>query len=427
MPEMNVSFSDFTKPAGGAYVVGAFEGASLTNQAKAVDKQTRGQLKKAIAASGRFTGAKGQTLELLAPAGLKVQRVILLGLGKAQDFDALRAEEVGGSVTAGLLTTEKQVTFGIDHQKGMKVDAGELAARIAFGARLRAYRFDQYRTQLKKEQRPSLTKIVVMSDDLAGTRRVYRSLDAVADAITFTRDLVSEPANVLYPEEFARRCKTLEKYGVTVEVLGEKAMEKLGMGALLGVGQGSARESQLVVMQWKGASAKNAPTVAFVGKGVCFDSGGISLKPGDGMWDMKWDMAGAGAVAGLMHAVAARKANANVVGVIGLVENMPSGDAQRPGDVVTSMSGQTIEVWNTDAEGRLVLADAVWYTQNRFKPKVMVDLATLTGAIMIALGGEYAGLFATDETLAVDLLSAAKAEGEGLWRMPLNDSYATTR
>jgi leucyl aminopeptidase len=176
-------------------------------------------------------------------------------------------------------------------------------------------------------------------------------------------------------------------------------------------------------MQWKGASGKNAPTVAFVGKGVCFDSGGISLKPGDGMWDMKWDMAGAGAVAGLMHAVAARKANANVVGVIGLVENMPSGDAQRPGDVVTSMSGQTIEVWNTDAEGRLVLADAVWYTQNRFKPKVMVDLATLTGAVMIALGGEYAGLFATDENLAIDLLTAAKAEGEGLWRLPLNDNY----
>ena len=208
-----------------------------------------------------------------------------------------------------------------------------------------------------------------------------------------------------------------------MEVLGEKAMEKLNMGALLGVGQGSARESQLVVMQWKGASNKTAPTVAFVGKGVCFDSGGISLKPGDGMWDMKWDMAGAGAVAGVMHALAARKANANVVGVIGLVENMPGGDAQRPGDVVTSMSGQTIEVWNTDAEGRLVLADAVWYTQNRFKPKYMVDLATLTGAIMIGLGSEYAGLFATDETLAANLLDAAKAEGEGLWRMPLNDNY----
>lgn len=420
---MNVSFSDFSKPSGGTYVVGAFEGSVFLDHAKAADKATRGQLKKAIAASGRFTGGKGQMLEVLAPSGLKVQRLVLIGLGRAEDFTALRAEEIGGAITASLLTTEKQVTFAIGTAKGMKVDAGELAARIGFGAKLRGYRFDQYRTRLKKEQRPTLAKIVVMTDETGSAKRAYKNLDAVADGIQFTRDLVSEPANILFPEEFARRCKDLEKLGVTVEVLGEKQMEKLGMGALLGVGQGSAKETQLVVMQWKGASDKNAQPIAFVGKGVCFDSGGISLKPGDGMWDMKWDMAGAGAVAGAMYALAARKANANVIGVIGLVENMPDADAQRPGDIVTSMSGQTIEVWNTDAEGRLVLADAVWYTQDRFKPKYMIDLATLTGAIMIALGSEYAGLFANNEDLAGGLLTSARTEGEGLWRMPLNDSY----
>ena len=222
----------------------------------------------------------------------------------------------------------------------------------------------------------------------------------LADAIIFTRDLVSEPANILYPAEFARRVKALESLGLEVEILGEPEMMKLGMGSLLGVGQGSVRESQLAVIQWKGAADKTAQPIAFVGKGVCFDTGGISIKPADGMEDMKWDMGGAGAVAGLMHALAGRKAKVNAVGILGLVENMPDGNAQRPGDVVTSMSGQTIEVINTDAEGRLVLADALWYCQDRFKPKFMVDLATLTGAIIIALGNDYAGLFSNNDELA---------------------------
>ena len=239
--------------------------------------------------------------------------------------------------------------------------------------------------------------------------------------MNFTRDLVSEPANVLYPAEFARRVKALEALGLTVEILGEAEMAELGMGSLLGVGQGSRRESQLVVIQWKGGG--KAQPVAFVGKGVTFDTGGISIKPADGMEDMKWDMGGAGAVAGLMHVLAGRKAKVNAVGILGLVENMPDGNAQRPGDVVKSMSGQTIEVINTDAEGRLVLADALWYCQDRFKPKFMVDLATLTGAIIIALGNDYAGMYSNNDELAANLLSASQASGDTLWRMPLPSAY----
>jgi leucyl aminopeptidase len=245
----------------------------------------------------------------------------------------------------------------------------------------------------------------------------------LANAVVFARDLVSEPPNVLYPAEFARRVKALEALGLSIEILGEEEMGQLGMGSLLGVGQGSVRESQLVVMRWNGAADPAAQPVAFIGKGVCFDTGGISLKPADGMEDMKWDMGGAAAVAGVMHVLAGRKAKVNAVGILGLVENMPDGNAQRPGDVVTSMSGQTIEIINTDAEGRLVLADAVWYCQDRFKPRFMIDLATLTGAIIISLGNDYAGLFSNNDELADNLLSASKGEEEPLWRMPLPKAY----
>jgi leucyl aminopeptidase len=240
--------------------------------------------------------------------------------------------------------------------------------------------------------------------------------------VLLTLDLVNEQSNFLYPEEFAKRAKALTKVGVKVEVLGEAQMKKLGMGSLLGVGQGSTRESQLVVMRWSGGKAGDKP-VAFVGKGVCFDTGGISLKPPAGMEDMKGDMGGAACVTGLLYALAARKARVNAVGVIGVVENMPDGNAQRPGDIVTSMSGQTIEVINTDAEGRLVLADALWYTAKRFQPKFMIDLATLTGAIMIALGKEYAGLFSNDDTLSKQLATAGEAENEKVWRMPMGPTY----
>ncbi len=240
------------------------------------------------------------------------------------------------------------------------------------------------------------------------------------------RDLVNEPANILYPDEFARRTRELEKLGVTVEILDVPAMKKLGMNALLGVGQGSAHPSRLVVMQWDGRRGRNrngAGPLAFIGKGVCFDSGGLSLKPANSMTGMKGDMAGAAAVAGLMHALAARKARSHVVGLVGLVENMPDGNAQRPNDIVKTMSGQTIEILNTDAEGRLVLADVLWYAQSRFKPRFMVDLATLTGAIVVALGAEHAGLFSNDDELAKNIVRAGAREGEPVWRLPLGDAY----
>jgi leucyl aminopeptidase len=369
------------------------------------------------AAGTRFTGAKGQTLDILAPEG-GAQRLVLVGAGKRDAFDALGAEHAAASAYAAVKLSGLD-TLRVETPNGDT----ELAARAALGVRLACYRFDKYRTKEAAEKKPSITKTQVSSADPDGALAAFPALAALADAVSFTRDLVSEPPNVLYPAEFARRVKALESLGLQVEILGEAEMTKLGMGSLLGVGQGSIRESQLVVIRWNGADDKDAQPVAFVGKGVCFDTGGISIKPADGMEDMKWDMGGAGAVAGLMHVLAGRKAKANVVGILGLVENMPDGNAQRPGDVVTSMSGQTIEIINTDAEGRLVLADALWYCQDRFKPKFMVDLATLTGAIIISLGNDYAGCFSNNDELSANLLDASVKEGEPLWRMPIPPQY----
>ncbi|MEZ5922109.1 MAG: leucyl aminopeptidase [Parvularculaceae bacterium] len=273
----------------------------------------------------------------------------------------------------------------------------------------------------EKDAKPQLTKLIVQTP-AADAKTKYADLDKIADGVFVTRDLVSEPPNILFPESFAARCKELEALGLKVTILTEAQMQKLGMGMLLGVGQGSARDSRLVAMEWMGGKKGEAP-VAFVGKGVCFDSGGISLKPGPGMEDMKWDMGGAGAVTGAMAALAGRKAKANVVGVIGLVENMPDGNAQRPSDIVTSMSGQTVEILNTDAEGRLVLGDAVWWTQEKYKPKAMIDLATLTGAIIISLAHEFAGLFSQDDKLAAQIEAAAKNSGDPVWRMPLTKAH----
>jgi leucyl aminopeptidase len=385
-----------------------------------LDRKSKGAIAKAVKAS-RFTGGKGQVAEILAPAGVDVERLLLVGIGNAEHITRSSAEDFGALVTARLLTSgEKSV--GIRLQAPFD-ESAELAAGIAFGATLRSYRFDQYRTTQKKSDKPTLAKATIETGDPAEAKKVWRAPEAIARGVFFTRDLVSEPPNVLHPEEFAKRTRRLEDLGVDVEILGEKEMAKLGMNTLLGVGQGSECESQLVVMQWKGAKDKNAAPVAFVGKGVTFDTGGISLKPGPGMDAMKYDMGGAGTVTGLMHALAGRKAKVNAIGVIGLVENMPDGKAQRPGDVVKSMSGQTIEILNTDAEGRLVLADALWYTQGRFKPKFMVDLATLTGAIRISLGLEIAGLFSNNDELASRLLEAGAAENELLWRMPMNDRF----
>jgi leucyl aminopeptidase len=419
---MKISFSEYKLPNTGALVVLVLDGGKLSAGAKQVDKNTGGAVKRALA-NGRFSGKKGQWLDLIAPNGMNVDRVLLAGVGEAKEINAKTLQEIGGGAVQRLQKTgAKVMTVAIEKIPGCRIVVAELAAEIAYGAHLGSYRFEKYRTKMKKDEKASLQSVSVSVSGAAAARRAYKPLAAIADGVFLTRDLVWEPANTLYPESFARECRKLTKLGVKVEVLNEAKMAKLGMGALLGVGQGSVRESQMVVMRWNGAAAKEQP-IAFVGKGVCFDTGGISLKPGPGMESMKWDMGGAGTVTGLMAALAGRKAKANVIGVIGLVENMPDGNAQRPGDIVTSMSGQTIEIHNTDAEGRLVLADALWYTQDRFKPKFMIDLATLTGAILVSLGHEYAGLFSNDDELSDRLAKVADVEGEGVWRMPLNDAF----
>ncbi|ODT57587.1 MAG: leucyl aminopeptidase [Phenylobacterium sp. SCN 69-14] len=391
-----------------------FEGEILAGAAADADAAAGGALARAAAAQ-RFTGAKGQVLDVLGAAG-EAARVLLVGAGKKAAFDAVGAEHTAASAYHAVKTS------GLTNLRVVPPEGGS-AAHAALGLRLAAYRFDRYRTKEPAEKKPSILTAQVAAANAEQAAAEFAPLAALADAIAFSRDLVSEPPNVLYPTEFAARVKALEELGLEVEVLGEAEMEKLGMGSLLGVGQGSARESQLAILKWYGAADKSAQPVAFVGKGVCFDTGGISIKPADGMEDMKWDMGGAAAVAGVMHALAGRKAKVNAIGILGLVENMPDGNAQRPGDVVTSMSGQTIEIINTDAEGRLVLADAVWYCQDRFKPKFMVDLATLTGAIIISLGNDYAGLFSNNDELSANLLAASQAENEPLWRMPLPAQY----
>ncbi len=419
---MKITITEPKLPNSGALVIGVLKGGTLLATGKQLDKESKGALSKAIKGS-RFTGGKGQWLDVIAPAGIGADRVLLAGIGEAKNIKREVMENVGGSAMQRLATSGvKSITFVCDNVKGAKVDAALGAASLAYGARLASYRFDKYRTKLKASDKPSVTAVAVQIKGAAAARKAFKSLDAIADGVFMTRDLVSEPANVLYPESFAKECKTLAKLGVKVEVLNESRMAKLGMGALLGVGQGSRRESQMVIMRWQGAGARTKP-IAFVGKGVTFDTGGISLKPGPGMGMMKWDMGGAGAVTGLMKALAGRKAKANVIGVIGLVENMPDGNAQRPGDIVTSMSGQTIEILNTDAEGRLVLADALWYPQDRFKPQFMVNLATLTGAIITALGHEHAGLFSNDDKLSKQLSEAGEEVNEKVWRMPLTEGY----
>jgi leucyl aminopeptidase len=385
----------------------------LTAPARRLDSRFKKRLSQAAAAA-RFTGAAGSTLVVHAP-GAGTEVAVLAGVGDAAKLDADALERATAAAVKATLT------LGPDHAAVLLAGwrkGEQLAARAGFGARLAAYRFDAYRTKLKDEQKPKLATLTI---DVPGAAEAWASVNAVAEGVYFARNLVNEPANVLTPPAFAARLRALEALGVKVSVLGEAEMAALGMHSLLGVGQGSAQESQLVVMEWRGGG-EEAP-LALVGKGVCFDTGGISLKPAGGMEEMKGDMGGAAAVSGAMMAIAGRKAKANVVGVVGLVENMPDGLAQRPGDIVTSMSGQTIEVLNTDAEGRLVLCDAMTWVQRTHKPKAMIDLATLTGAIIISLGHEYAGLFSNSDGLSARITAAGAATGEPVWRFPQGPAY----
>ncbi|MGQ0533799.1 MAG: leucyl aminopeptidase [Caulobacteraceae bacterium] len=411
----------FVTTGGGEVVaVMAGEGGELLAAGKSLDSASGGRIAKAMKAAN-FKGTPGQVTDILAPDGVDFARVLVVGVGKPDAADGMAVERWAGHAVKRVLTSgAEKLVLQPDALPG--VSKAESGAHAAMGARLAAYRFDTYRTKLKPEQKPTLTGVDISMDGPAAAKARAEKDAAIAEGVFFARDLVSEPPNVLYPESFAERLRDLETIGVEVDVLEPAAMERLGMGALLGVAQGSARPARLVAMKWSGG-AKGTKPVALVGKGVTFDTGGISLKPGAGMDEMKGDMGGAAAVAGTMKAIALRKAKANVVGVVALVENMPGANAQRPGDIVNTMSGQTIEVLNTDAEGRLILADAVWYAQDKYEPTAVIDLATLTGAVVVALGHEHAGLYSNDEDLAHALVAAGQAEGEPVWRMPLGAGY----
>ena len=411
---LDIAFAKPALPASGALVLLIHENDKPSGVWQQADEATGGAIARALEVA-EFKGGKGKTCIILAP-GAGLSRVLAVGLGKEDDVKQTVLEDAGGAI-ASALGRETAVSVAADALK-----PGQ-AAEVALGAVLRGYRFDRYRTKEKAEDKPKLTGLTFLTDHPNRAKSAYEPLKGVASGVFLTRDLVSEPPNVLTPAEMATRCEKLTEYGLTVEVLGPDEMGKLGFGALLGVAQGSVNEARMVVMHWNGGKKAGEKPVCFVGKGVTFDTGGISIKPAGGMEDMKWDMAGAGTVVGLMAALAGRKAKVNAIGLVGLVENMPSGNAQRPGDVVTSYSGQTIEIINTDAEGRLVLADVLWYAQEKYDPKFMVDLATLTGAIIVGLGHEYGGLFSNNEQLAERLAKAGDATGEKLWRMPLHDNY----
>ncbi|MDA0260692.1 MAG: leucyl aminopeptidase [Proteobacteria bacterium] len=419
---MKIEFAGVGTSRSGSLAVSVSEGARLSATAKKVDKLTKGAITRALKAS-RFEGKKDQVEEILAPDGLAANRILLFGLGDPKELNEATLENIGGRlVDRANKTGDTTLSVAVDAE-GSKVSVADACASIAFGARLGSYRFDRYRTTEKKDAKPSVRSLIVMSGDAKGAQRVFLPRNRVGDGVILTRDLVSEPGNVLYPETFAKQARQLAKLGLKIEVLEEKRLQQIGMRALLGVAQGSAKNARVVIMRWNGAPGSKEKPIAFVGKGVTFDSGGISIKPSAGMEEMKWDMGGAGTVVGLMAALAGRKARVNAIGAVGLVENMPSSTAQRPGDVVMALSGKSIEVINTDAEGRLVLADVLWYVQNRFKPSAMIDLATLTGAIIVALGHSYAGMFSNNDELSQRITSAGEATGERVWRMPMHESY----
>lgn len=418
-----LSFSSAKLPESGTVCV-VVAGDKLGPVGQAVDAATGGTLSQAMQAQ-KFSSKAGETLTVLAP-GAAYDRVILVSAGKPEKIDDLALQAAGGHAYAALARTKaKEATLAVDavHAKKSKSN-GHPAALVASGALLRAYRFDKYRTKLKAEDKPQLATLTLHAKDAATAKKAFAPLEAVAKSVAFTRDLVSEPPNVLHPESYADACKALKELGVKVTVLDYAAIKKHKMGALIGVAQGSIREPRVVALEWLGdPKAKDKAPLALLGKGVTFDTGGISIKPSGGMEEMKWDMAGSAAVVGTIMALALRKAKANVVGVIGLVENMPDGNAQRPGDIVTSMSGQTIEVLNTDAEGRLVLCDVITYAQRTYQPKAMIDLATLTGAVIVALGHDHAAVLSNNQKLADTLLAAGKASGEKLWQLPVGEAY----
>ncbi len=403
-----------------ALVVFVGAGGHLSAGAQAVESAGGGQLGRAMKAA-TFAGKKGKFVEILAPAGIASHRLIVAGIGDPAKADARVFEDVGGGIAERLQTLETKVVADFTGIADMAVGTDVAAVHFAHGLELRNWRLDTYRTKLKEEQKPKLTDVVLVGV-AESAKPLNERLQKVAAGVHFTKWLVTQPGNVIYPESFVEHCrKAMEPLGIKITVLDDVQMKALGMGSLLGVGQGSVRRERIIAMEWNGLGEGAPAPLVLVGKGVTFDTGGISIKPAPGMEDMKWDMGGAGAVAGCLVALAGRKAKAHVVGVCGLVENMPDGNAQRPGDIVTSMSGQTIEVLNTDAEGRLVLCDVFTWAQQQYKPKVMLDFATLTGAILISLAHHYAGVFSNSDGLWGKLDKAGGAVNDLVWRQPLSE------
>ncbi len=438
---LEITFADINKRTEAVTGLIVGEGPRFGGAGTKLDETSKGSLSKAIEAAD-FKGRNKQSVEVLAPAALDIKRLVLIGCGKPEEKIPNDWVMLGGTAVANLTARKcETASLIVEIEDTTDETSSEIAALVAQGAVLRQYTFRKYLTRptdtengtsaegevgAKKSsaRREGLHKLTVHCAQPDKARAAFQRLRAIADGVMLARDLVNEPANALGPVEFAAEVKKLEKVGVEVEILDDKDLKKLGMGALLAVAQGSARPGRVAVMQWHGAKGKKATKpICFIGKGVVFDTGGISIKPAQGMEDMKGDMGGAACVTGLMHALAARKANVNAVGLIGIVENMPSGTATRPGDIVKSLSGQTVEILNTDAEGRLVLADVLSYAIDRFKPRFVNDLATLTGAIIVALGKEYAGLYSNDDNLAQELAAASSATGEKVWRMPLDKAY----
>lgn len=400
------------------------KGLKLDQATMQLDQAMHGLISKTIQNKDKFIGEFGQILSLTGLAqDEQVKNIIIVGVGEEEKLAEYQLEELGGKIySQAKIAKCKYISVNLLTNISTIKEAN-VAALIANGALLAAYKFDKYQTKLKETEKFDLDEFNIVGQVPEEANQAFTAKKAVSMGVYLARDLVTEVPNILYPESYADKIiKTLEPIGVKVTILGEREMRELGMGALLGVGQGSERESKLVVMEYKGADDDRQP-VCFVGKGVTFDTGGISLKPAAGMDSMKYDMGGSAAVVGAVQAIALRGAKTNIVGIVGLVENMPGSNAQRPGDVVKTMSGQTVEVLNTDAEGRLVLCDCITYLQENFKPAYIIDLATLTGAIIVSLASTYAGCFANDDELAEKLISSSHKANEKLWRMPLHQDY----
>ncbi len=394
----------------------------IDNQIKSIDDRHQGLITKTIQNTNKFKGKTGQMLTLTTTdSDGQVKHLIIVGIGKETHLKPYQLEEIGGKIYAGAKAT-KATTIGIAINNSIAgLAPHKVASLLGSGSLQAAYKFDKYQTKQPKKIAPQTFNILVDNEQAAN--KTFANQESIVRGIYLARDLINAPANILSPVSYAKQIKEkLTPLGVDVTIINEQEMHKLGMNAMLGVSQGSTQEAQLVVMKYNKAPTQSQP-ICFVGKGVTFDAGGISIKPSANMGEMKYDMSGSAAVVGALKTLALRKAKANVIGIVGLVENMPGGNAQRPGDVITTMSGQTVEVLNTDAEGRLVLCDCITYLQKNFEPACIVDLATLTGAILIALAHTYAGCFANDEDLAQKLIKASLSTNEKLWRMPLHKDY----